>query len=233
MAIVVLVLWLFTARRRVLPAGDQQPGPCPPRGHHSGGRASQSPRRASHSPRRGRRFRIAGCLEARDAAGGAGPVRSALADRGQERAGRAGAAVAAGVRPSGVRDRGPGVLAGLHDGARPGAGLDRVRAGDSRRLPGTDLVHGQHARGQARGATWGRASAGVQDPPRPAARQRGHGDLRAGRPDRPHPEPLRHQKVASAPDRLHGIGGDERPPSLGACVVGSMISAAVCTDHYP
>ena len=36
-----------------------------------------------------------------------------------------------------------------------GAGLDRVRAGDSSRLPGTDLVHGQHARGQARGAIRG------------------------------------------------------------------------------
>jgi hypothetical protein len=29
------------------------------------------------------------------------------------------------------------------------------------------------------------------------------------------------------------IGGDERPPSLGAFVVGSMITAAACTDHYP
>jgi len=27
--------------------------------------------------------------------------------------------------------------------------------------------------------------------------------------------------------------GDERPPSPGAFVAGSMISAAVCTDHYP
>ena len=41
------------------------------------------------------------------------------------------------------------VLAGLYVRALPGAGLDRVRAGDGHRLPGPELVRGEYPRGPA------------------------------------------------------------------------------------
>src|SRR5438046_2038089 len=79
-------------------------------------------------------------------------------------------------------------------------------------------------RGTARMTIRACAHAGVQDPPRPAARQRGHGDLRPGRPDRPHPEPLRAQKSGQCtrpPTRNRGSRATTEPGSVG--VVSSMI----------
>ena len=210
MAIVVLVLWLFTAgagfsllvtsnlsrspphaagssrrtrhglSRRLRPAGRLR---GTGRLRRSGHLRPDRLRRAGDS-NTGRAGTHPGPRQAAEPRG-AGPVRSAFPGRGEERASPAGAALAAGVRAPGIRAHRPGVLAGLYVRALPPAGLDRVRAGDGHGMPGPELVRGQHPRRPA--PAQGRARAVFQHPPRRPARRGCRGDLRAGRPDRPRP----------------------------------------------
>ena len=153
MAIVVLVLWLFTAGAgfsllatgnlgRTRPAArapaaapaTASPAPTPAASTPAQPRLHPGPARLHPGP--ARREAAEPC--------GEGPVRSAFAGRGEERAGAAGAAVAAGVRAPGLRDHRPGVLAGLYARALPAAGMDRVRAGDGHGMPGPQLVRGRY-----------------------------------------------------------------------------------------
>src|SRR5438132_9541995 len=106
----------------------------------------------------------------------------------------------------------------------PRAGLDRVRAGGAHRLPGPDLVRGQHPRGPAP------AGAVVQRPPHGAARRGRCRDHHAGRPDRPGPIETTSGQCTRPPARI-GETSDHRARERWIRWLDGL--AAVCTDHYP
>ena len=220
MAIVVLVLWMFTAGAgfyllvtsslgRARPAGPAGPGPQsapvgPPARRPPP--APEPPLPAAAARPRLRRYggasRRRAALAPRGTPGGPGPVGPALAGRGQAGADRARRPVAGGVRPSGLGHHRAGVLAGLHAG--PHRALGWIAFGLVAATACVGLAWFTANIRAARGPIPA-ARAVLRRPPRRAARQRRGPHRRAGRAHRP------------GPPRLAGTPGQAGGQCRGAC----------------